>query len=436
MPGPRSFAHLSWPGREEPARDPTPARLRLVAEVNQGQPSGPAPQSWNRLIEGDNLAVMAALLPELEGRIDLIYVDPPFLTGNAYPARIGHSEDSRRPSEWQTAEGYRDEWGSGRDYLEMLSARLALIYRLLAPTGSLYLHLDWHASAYGRLMLDELFGPDRLLNEIVWVYHGPSPIRTAFNRKHDTILAYTKSADYTFNADEVRVPYSDSTRRTFAASAKAGFGKTPDLERGKVPEDWWYFPVVARLHAERTGYPTQKPEALVERIIRASSNPGDLVADFFCGAGTLPVVAQRLGRRWLAVDHTPLAISTTYRRLLLQPAPPAIRLWSTTNPDEPGAIEPRATAYPAERTVALESLSGSAAPQPFPDCIAFWEIDPAFDGQVFRPCQSAVRAFGEEDIQLNLAIPPGVAPDGLAVRAADSLGRTGVQRVVPPSRPG
>ena len=164
-------------------------------------------------------------------------------------------------------------------------------------------------------LLDEIFGHDHLLNEIIWTYHGPSPIRSAFNRKHDTILAYVKGDDYTFNADAVREPYHPSTIQTFKASPKAGFGKMPDLERGKVPEDWWYFPVVARLHNERTGYPTQKPESLLERIILASSNKDDLVADFFCGSGTTPVVAARLGRKFIASDITLRAVHTTRQRL-------------------------------------------------------------------------------------------------------------------------
>src|SRR5512139_2696696 len=213
------------------------------------------------------------------------------------------------------ADGYHDHWDDLDTYLDFLYQRLAIMYRLLAPNGTLYLHLDWHADAYARLLLDELFGTDHFLNEIIWTYHGPSPIRRAFNRKHDTILAYVKNGDYVFNVDAIREPYNENTVKTFNSSPKAGFGKVPDLERGKVPEDWWYFPVVARLHTERTGYPTQKPEALLERIILASSNPGELVADFFCGSGTTAVMAARLGRRILANDVTWRAIHTTRCRL-------------------------------------------------------------------------------------------------------------------------
>ena len=242
-----------------------------------------SPHLENRLILGDNLRVMNALLPEYEGKVNLIYADPPFFTNKGYAARIGRGEDSRRPENWQLAEGYDDEWSDMGSYLDMLYPRLMLMYKLLSPSGSLYLHLDWHANSYARLLLDEIFGYENLRNEIIWTYHGPSPIRSAFNRKHDMILFYSKSNQHTFNVDQVRIPYNENTVVTFKSSKKAGFGKTPDLERGKVPEDWWYFPVVARLHNERTGYPTQKPESLMERIIMASSNPGDIVADFFGG---------------------------------------------------------------------------------------------------------------------------------------------------------
>ncbi len=304
---------LHWPGKNTHPR-PQAARIQKLWRLYpQGKHYPRQPES--RLILGDNLEVMAALLPQYEGQIDLIYVDPPFFTNRAYQARIGRREDSRQPQSWQTAAGYNDHWDNLDAYLQFLYPRLQLMHRLLAPHGTLYLHLDWHANAYARLLLDEIFGHDRLLNEIIWVYHGPSPIRSAFNRKHDTILAYTKSKRYVFNADAVRVPYAANTIKTFRSSPRAGFGKQPNLKRGKVPEDWWYFPVVARLHKERSGYPTQKPLALLERIIRASSNPGDLVADFFCGSGTTALAASQLGRRFLAVDATSRAWQTAQARL-------------------------------------------------------------------------------------------------------------------------
>ena len=306
--------YLQWEGKK--LISPQPAALTLDSVIYPSAAGFTNAVPENRLFLGDNLGVMAALLPEYEGRIKLIYADPPFFTNRHFTARVGRGEDSRKPREWQLAVGYADQWDNPDAYIDYLYQRLALMVRLLAEGGTLYLHLDWHADAYARLLLDELMGADNFLNEIIWAYHGPSPIRSAFNRKHDTILVYTKGPKYTFNANAVRVPYNLSTVKTFAASTKAGFGKVPDLERGKVPEDWWYFPVVARLHSERTGYPTQKPEALLERIILASSNPGDLVADFFCGSGTSPLLAARLGRQFLAADATFRALHTSRERLV------------------------------------------------------------------------------------------------------------------------
>ncbi len=223
-------------------------------------------------------------------------------------------------------DAYRDDLGFDA-YLNGLAKRLALMRDLLCPAGTLYVHLDWHAVHYVKIELDRLFGRDRFLNEIIWCYHGPSPIRSAFKRKHDTILVYTRSADYCFDADAVRVPYDDATRKTFASSSRAGFGKAPDLARGKVPEDWWYFPVVARIHSERVGYETQKPEALLERIIRASSRPGDLVGDFFAGSGTTGVAAARLGRNATLIDCNPVAIEKTLLRPARLTPQPRVRLW-------------------------------------------------------------------------------------------------------------
>jgi DNA modification methylase len=365
----------------------------IVFPQGNGYPETPAP---DRLILGDNLAAMAALLPEYEGRIDLIYADPPFFTNRRYRARVGRGEDSRKPQEWQMADGYPDHWEDLEAYLDMLYPRLALMHRLLSPTGTLYLHLDWHADAYARLLLDETFGAERLLNEIIWVYHGPSPIRTAFNRKHDTILAYTKSDDYTFNVDAVRQPYDPVTVKTFASSPKAGFGKIPDLERGKVPEDWWYFPVVARLHNERTGYPTQKPEALLERILLASSNPGELVADFFCGSGTTPVVAARTGRRFIAVDGAWRAVHTTYTRLVEAGAAPfTLQVEAQSAQISESEGKPLAAQQMGEISLKQEMLAD----------LDYWEVDPAWDGQVFHSAAQAMRPRKKGPIRPQISLP-------------------------------
>lgn len=267
----------------------------------------PAP---SELYLADNLALMS-FLAERGSRLRLIYADPPFNSGKAYNARRAPTNGAKFSTE---VPAYSDAQGHG-DYLEWLEARLALMRDLLAEDGTLYVHLDWHYVHYVKVMLDRLFGRERFLNEIVWCYHGPSPITSAFKRKHDTILVYTRSKEYVFNADAVRVPYDRSTVATFASSTSAGFGKVPDLDRGKVPEDWWYFPVVARLHNERVGYETQKPLALLQRIIKASSNPGDSVGDFFCGSGTTLVAATMLSRTFTSCDSNPLAVSKSVMRI-------------------------------------------------------------------------------------------------------------------------
>jgi len=385
---------LTWSGKQ--LRHTAPAPIIQDSIMYPGGCGHPDADPASRLILGDNLSVMTALLPEYEGRIHLIYADPPFFTNRRYPARIGRGEDSRKPGQWKLAEGYHDHWDDLDSYLDFLYQRLAIMYRLLAPNGTLYLHLDWHADAYARLLLDELFSADHLLNEIIWAYHGPSPIRRAFNRKHDTILAYVKDEDYTFNVDDIREPYNQNTVKTFNSSPKAGFGKVPDLERGKVPEDWWYFPVIARLHNERTGYPTQKPVALLERIVLASSNPGDLVADFFCGSGTTPFVAARYGRMFLACDETFRALHTTRSRLAVSEAPFSLERDS----DFPLPL------LPAPKSTKVHCSEDSVTLKTQLD-LDFWEVDPDWNGAIFKSAAQATRPVRTGTISHQLKIKTG-----------------------------
>lgn len=311
-----NYTQLNLPELVAEAVDPSPVAVPLPSDLTG---AGPAQVD---LYCAENLALLEAMTSEWAGRFQLIYLDPPFGSGKAYLARV----DGARGRAAQAVAAYRDDQDFDA-YLAWLERRLAACRDLLAPSGTLYVHLDWHAVHYAKVMLDRLFGRQRFLNEIIWCYHGPSPIRSAFKRKHDTILVYTRTADYFFDADAVRVPYDAATVKTFASSPKAGFGKVPDLDRGKVPEDWWYFPVVARLHSERAGYETQKPEALLERIIKASSRPGDLVGDFFAGSGTTGVVAARLGRDAVLADRNPVAVEKTLLRLARLEPRPQVRLW-------------------------------------------------------------------------------------------------------------
>jgi site-specific DNA-methyltransferase (adenine-specific) len=390
-----NMPELTWPSKSPPQliADAALEMDTIIFPRGAGYP-GDIPE--DQLILGDNLAVMSALLPDYEGKIDLIYADPPFFTNRRYSARVGRGEDSRRPEGWRLAEGYPDHWPDIESYLDMLYPRLCMMHRLLAPTGTLYLHLDWHANHYARLLLDEIFKAGSLINEVVWIYHGPSPIRSAFNRKHDTILAYAKSDQYTFNADAVREPYNPNTVKTFGSSPKAGFGKIPDLDRGKIPEDWWYFPVIARLHNERTGYPTQKPKAILERIVLASSNQGDLVADFFCGAGTTALVSAQSGRRFISNDVSWRAIHTTRSRLIHTMSRPFALLRETHTPIHRISGKPDSV----NKQAGLVSLDEDLLPD-----LDYWEIDPEWNGVVFKSAAQAVRPRGTKPIASRLEIP-------------------------------
>lgn len=246
--------------------------------------------------------------------VDLVYIDPPFGTGHVRRLESIRTGDGRRRRrgfagreyryEVVSDMSYRDDLAFG-DHLTFLEAHLRETHRILADDGSLYLHLDFRTVHHARLVLDDLFGAHRFLNEIVWAYDYGGRAKDRWPRKHDSILWYAKGNRWTFNADDVdRIPYM-----------APGLVGPEKAARGKLPTDVWWMTIVPTSGRERTGYPTQKPEQLLERIVRASSNEGDLVCDFFAGSGTTGAVARRLGRRCLLVDSNPDAVRIMRRRL-------------------------------------------------------------------------------------------------------------------------
>lgn len=264
----------------------------------------------------DNLEFLRALP---DACIDLVYIDPPFATGQTRRLQsiaLGAGDLTRKgfggrvySYAVRSTHHYYDSMPL-EEYLTFLNERLVEIHRVLKTTGSLYLHLDWRIVHYARFMLDSIFGADRFLNEIIWSYDYGGRARDKWARKHDNILWYSKSSVWTYNRDEIdRIPYMAPS---LVGPRKASVGK--------LPTDVWWMTIVPTNGKERTGYPTQKPLKLVERIVKASSDPGDLVADFFGGAGTTAVAAMKLGRRFLYVDENPEAVVITEKRLAKIPS--------------------------------------------------------------------------------------------------------------------
>ncbi len=290
----------------------------------------------NMLIWGDNKLVMAALLEQFRGKIDLIYIDPPFDVGADFTMQVQIGEEGDALQKEQSileAVAYRDTWGKGTDsYLHMMYERLVLMRDLLSERGSIYVHCDWRVSAFLRNIMDELY---EFRNEIAWHYSGWNKrLRYNFERRHDTILFYARSKSQIFNSYaeqwESKEEYvkkrkqkirMDEEGREYVLSDAGGGQRVrryldDAMAEGVVIDDVWDVDKLNNSAKEATGYDTQKPEALLERIIKASSNEGDLVADFFCGSGTTLAVAEKLGRRWIGVDLGRYAIHTTRKRLI------------------------------------------------------------------------------------------------------------------------
>jgi len=284
----------------------------------------------NMLIWGDNKLVMASLLEQFRGKFDLIYIDPPFDVGADFTMQVQLGEEGESLQKEQSimeAVAYRDTWGKGTDsYLHMMYERLTLMRDLLSNKGSIYVHCDWHVGHLLRALLDEVFGKESFLNEITWYYYNK--LATGFKRfarVHDKILLYAKTPDarYTFHLIEEQreAPVKQLKRKYFEGKPINVRGEDGKIEyrvrdTRRIDDVWRIRCLQPADRTENTGFDTQKPEDLIARMIEASSNEGDLVADFFCGSGTTMAVAEKLGRRWIGVDLGRYAIHVSRKRLI------------------------------------------------------------------------------------------------------------------------
>ncbi|MHA1460730.1 MAG: DNA methyltransferase [Promethearchaeota archaeon] len=290
-------------------------RIEVIFQSNKAINS----QGWkNLLFWGDNLNVSYHLLNNFEDKIDLIYIDPPFFSGSNYNISVLEGETK------YDSIAYFDCWDKDIDsYLQMLYERIVIFKKLLSKKGLIFIHLDWHASHYIKLILDEIFGKKRFINEIIWYYYNKySAGKTNLPRAHDNILVYSKSSDFTFN--EERIPRKKPIKQLKREMVN-GVLKNAKDENGHVIyrtvtdkklDDVWKIPCMQPASKEWTGFPTQKHHDLLERIIKIGSNERDIVADFFCGSGTTLAVADKLNRRWIGCDASKYSIYLTRKRLI------------------------------------------------------------------------------------------------------------------------
>ncbi len=347
----------------------------------------PANKMTNRLLWGDNLSFLQALCQQgYEERVHLIYVDPPYFSQTNYESQITVGRDRVK------RKAFHDRWaGELSEYLNMLYPRLKMMRKILRSDGSIFIHVDWHCSHYIRMLLDEVFGRENFINEIVWCYGGGGSSDKHFLRKHDMIYWYGKSNQYTYN-QQFR-PYTAGTLQRGLTRVKGNQYKL--RAEGAGMQDWWTdIPkILSPTARENMKYPTQKPKELIKRIIESASNPGDLVADFFGGSGTVAEICNELGRSWILCDNGNLAYQTMlYRLIQSQSSPFTIEILRPKNNENTIGVkfekqsEPDGSSY-VNLSIASYQRSGSREiiqGRELAECIEFWEIDLHHDNQVFQ----------------------------------------------------
>jgi len=312
----KGFPELHWTGKR-PYRSTQyfPAQLK---EHYGAEKDG----FLNKIFWGDNLQVMSHMLKEYRGKIDLIYIDPPFDSKADYKKKIKlKNQQVFNDSSVFEEKQYGDIW-TNDEYLQFMYERLILMKELLSDTGTIYLHCDWHKCHHLRLIMDEVFGCSNFRNEIIWWYLWGGRGKSSWNSKHDNILFYSKTDNWTFNYldvldDHNLISDGAKNRVNYKGAMVLQKSESTDIPEDKVlPSDTWYIATINAMAKEKENYPTQKPQDLLFKIIKASSNEGDLVFDCFMGSGTTQAAAMKLGRRFIGADINLGAIQTTTKRLL------------------------------------------------------------------------------------------------------------------------
>ncbi|MGN0711054.1 MAG: DNA methyltransferase [Anaerovoracaceae bacterium] len=345
-------------------------------------------ENFNILAHGDNLSFIKQLLGMgMEGKLDLVYIDPPFFSKADYNTSLQIQSDKLEKPLKIKYTAYTDCWTGGlEDYLGMLALRLFLIKDLLSDTGCVWVHLDWHAAHYVKLIMDEIFGEENFVNEVIWTYKSGGTTSRRFARKHDTLFFYGKSKNYFFEAQKEK-----SYNRGMKPYRFKGVEEFED-ENGWYTlvnmKDVWQIDMVGRTSSERTGYATQKPEALLERILKSCTKEGDLCADFFGGSGTLAAAADKMNRRWIICDKGDNSAAAIRKRMIKQDAEFIVLEEQKEKKDNiDGRI--KKSLSEKDRELLKKALKKDSS------CLTdFWSVDFDYDGDIHRPDKVFFRENG------------------------------------------
>ena len=404
------------------------------------------PSDWNNILaHGDNMKFMKYLLKErdMQGKLRMIYIDPPFFSKATYDAAIHLKSVGNQKLSPIKYFAYDDRWQHDMtEYLKMLCRRLYTMKELLAEDGTIWIHLDWHVVHYVKIFMDAIFGEDNFVNEIIWHYKSGGSGKRHFARKHDTILVYSKSKKYYFAP-----PKEKSYNREFKPYRFKGVKEYKD-DLGwytmVTMKDVWNVDMVGRTSSERTGYATQKPEALLERIVEGSTQEGDYVADFFCGSGTLASVAEKMNRRWICCDGSALAVSSTLKRIYSKNA--SVQVLEGESADTQKAnpevkievFKDAITGSDKELMIialkdydlgkipdgvdkkGIETLKLVQEKDPL-QFIEYWSIDFDYDGKIYRPAAIFSKEKGVVKQSCEKLMPVGTA-SRICVKTVDIFG--------------